>query len=337
VVESQTSDAEQELISVKNIRLDLQNPRFNDKLIDRGLTIWTDRDVQEVIEDDGLTDIIDSIKEHGVIDPIWVVQTGKDKYDVIEGSRRVIVLRGLLAEKVEPPKGIQFEKIKANVLPENISKKEIDKHRVVLQTGKKPWGPYNLASAIYNLVKNDHYGIDEVAIMMGKSISFIKKELENYHYYIEFNRFSKKKKVSEDPRKYTYFQRAGNDVREKFFGTKSQREKFYHEITPNKDGITRIPSVSLKGGLMNFNTISQNENILKQFLKNKKMSVEDALDIYKGQTLQSSIPWLKKLRDVAKGLSQLGPEDIKKIRNDPTILTMIKRVAVGTKAVLNTK
>lgn len=337
MVESQIPDAKQELIPVKNIRLDLENPRFNDKLIDRGLTKWTDKDVQEVIEDDGLTDIIDSIKEHGVIDPIWVIQTGKGKYDVIEGSRRIIVLRGLLAEKVKPPKGIQFEKIKANVLPKDISKKEIDKHRVVLQTGKKPWGPYNLASAIFNLVKNDRYGIDEVANMMGKSLSFIKKELENYQFYIEFNKFSKKKKVAQDPRKYTYFQRAGNDVREKFFGTKSQREKFYQLITPNKGGITRIPTVSLKGGLMNFNTIAQNANILKQFLKNEEMSVEDSLDIFRGQNIQSSIPWLRKLRDVAKGLNQLGPEDIKKIKNDPTILTMVKRVAAGAKAVLDFK
>jgi len=63
-------DAKQTTIPIKNVRLDLENPRFNDKLIDRSLTKWTDKDVQEVIEDDGLSDIIDSIKEHGLMDTI---------------------------------------------------------------------------------------------------------------------------------------------------------------------------------------------------------------------------------------------------------------------------
>ena len=332
-----SSDYSHKTIDVKDLRLDLENPRFNDKLIDRDLTKWTDEKLQNVIEEDGISDIVDSIRSKGVIDPIWVVDTGKNKYDVIEGSRRTVVLRGLLDQKATPPKGITYDKVNANVLNKNISKKEIDAKRVILQTGKKDWGPYNVASAIFNLIKNDHYSCDEVCTMMGKSLSFIKKELENYKYYIEFSKFQKKKNGSQDPRKYTYFQRAGNTVREKFFGTQKQREKFYNLITPNPKGITRIPTVSLKGGLMNFNTIAQNENILKKFLKDTKMTVQDALEIYKGETLHSSLPWIKKLRDVAKGLNQLGPEDVIKIKQDTTILNLIKKVYAGSKDVIESQ
>lgn len=333
----QALDYKQQDISIKYIRLDLENPRYNDKLIERGSKKWSDKELQEVIEEEDVSEITDSIKERGVMDPIWVVQKGKNQYDVIEGSRRVVVLRGLIAQKVKPPKGVRYDVIKANVLPKTISQKEIDAQRVILQTGKKDWGPFNVASAIYRLVKNDHYGIEEVATMMQKSGSFIKKELENYRIYVEFKKYQTTQKLQEDPRKYTYFQRAGNAVRGRFFGTSKGRKQFYQLITPNSQGIIRIPTVSLKGGLMNFNTIAQNENILKKFLQNTRITVEDAMDIYKGASLQSSLPWLKKLRDVAKGLNQLGKEDIKKIKEDATILTQIKRVYAGSKAVIESK
>ena len=327
----------QKRINVKDLRLDLENPRFNDKLIDRGLKKWSEKILQDIIEHDGIIDILDSIRKRGVIDPIWVVENKKNKYDVIEGSRRIVVLRGLLQEDARPPKGIKYDKVMANILSKNISKKEIDAKRVILQTGKKDWGPYNVASAIHNLIKNDLYSEGEVSEMMGRSPTIIRKELENYQHYVEFSKFQKKKKLTQDPRKYTYFQRAGVAVRNKFFGTQTSREKFYGLITPDSKGITRIQSVSLKGGLMNFNTIAQNENILNDFLKDKKMSVQDALEIYKGETIQLSLPWLKKLKDVAKGLNQLGPEDIDKIKQDNTMINLIKKVYVGAKEVINNK
>lgn len=320
-------------ISVADINLDLENPRFNDKLIDRGLLKWTDKDLQDVIEEDGISDILDSIKEQGVRDPIWVVEKGK-KFHVIEGSRRLVVLRGLLKSKQKPPKGISYDKIKANILPKTISNKEIDAQRVILQTGKKKWGPFNEASAIFHLVRNDHFTEEEVGIMTGRSVSFVKKEIENYKYYNELTKYQKKKKLIQDPRKYTYFQKAGPSVREKFFGILSQREKFYQLITPDKNGITRIPNVSLKGGLVHFNKFAQNENILKQFLKNKNMSIDEAEEIFNGQSLQNALPWIKKLKDVAKGLNQLGPDEIKKIKQDSALLTLVKRVFVGSKAVI---
>ena len=330
-----TTDFKQKEILVKDIKLDLENPRFNDRLIDRGLNKWTDKDLQDVIEEDGVQDILDSIREDGVRDPIWVVK--KRKYDVIEGSRRLVVLRGLINSKQKPPKGVKYHKVDANVFPASISKKEIDVQRVILQTGKKPWGSFNYASAIFLLVRNDHYEEEEVATMMGKSVTFVKKELQNYKYYNELTKFQKKKKLPPDPRKYTYFQKVGPVVREKFFGTLPQRENFYQLITPDKNGITRIPSVSLKGGLVHFNKFAQNENILKKFMKNKLMTVDDAEEMWTGQSLKSSLPWIKKLRDVAKGLSQLDPDDIKKIKKDSNLLTLVKRVYAGTKQILDEK
>jgi len=327
----------QKKISIKNIALDLENPRYNDKLIERGYKKWTDKELQEVIEEEDVAELTDSIRELGVKDPVWVIGKGRNSFTMIEGSRRLVVLRGLLRQKAKAPRGISYEIVKANVLPSNISQKEIDAQRVILQTGKKKWEPFNVASAIYNLVKNDHYTIEEVATMMQESVSFCKKELASYQLYIQFKKFMKKKKIQEDPRKYTYFQRAGTSVVDKFFGTQAGKEKFFGLITPNEDGITRIPTVALQGGLMNFNTIAQNENILKKFLKDKRVTVLDALDDYKGLNIQSSLPWIKKLKDVAKGLNQLGTEDMRRIKKDSTVFTQIKRIYAGSKAIVESK
>jgi ParB/RepB/Spo0J family partition protein len=337
MTELHTFDYASKEVPVNLIELDLENPRYNDKRIERGSKNWTDAELQKIIEDEDVSEIVDSIREHGVMDPIWVVEKAKNRYQVIEGSRRLVALRGLIKQGGKPPKGVKYDHVKANVLSKNISKKEIDAQRVILQTGKKDWGPFNVASAIYNLVNNDHYSVEEVATMMGKSGSFIKKELENFKLYREFTIYQKNKNLEQDPRKYTYFQRAGNAVRDKFFGTRKQKEEFFGLITPNKDGITRIPSVSLRGGLFHFNTLAQNENILKKFLKNKKMTVDDGLEEYRGKTIQSSLPWLKKLKDVVIGLNQLGEEDKDRIKNDNVIFGQIKRLYLSSKTIVDSK
>ena len=209
--------------------------------------------------------------------------------------------------------------------------------KVILQTGKKKWGPFNEASAIYKLVHGDRYSPEEVAKMMRTSIGSVNKELENYKHYVDFTKYIKKSKVKgiEDPRKYLYFQRASAYVRDRFFGTVKEKEKFFKLIVPNKHGDTRIRSVSLKGGLYDFNKFAQNENILQKFLKNERMTVDDALDEFHGTSINDLMPWIKKLKDVAKGINNIDEEDLEKLKQETAIMNQIKRVYLGSKSIID--
>lgn len=332
-------DYYEKTLQIDEIQLDLQNPRYHEKLIQTGKTKWSDKMLQDIIEEEDISDILPSIKASGVREPIWVYEIGKSKYEVLEGSRRLVVLRGLVRDRIPPPKKVAYDQVRAHVYPKNTDPRVIDAQRVILQTGKKKWGPFNEAAAIFKLVHEDRYSPEEVAKMMRTSIGSIQKELENYGYYNEFTKFIKSEKIKgiEDPRKYLYFQRASAFVRDRFFNTKPEREKFFKLITPNKDGETRIRSVALKGGLYDFNKFAQNENILQKFLRSPRMTVDDALEEYQGVSIQDSMPWTKKLKDVAKGINNVDDDDVKKLKAEPSILQQIKRVYLGAKAIVESE
>lgn len=315
----------QDIVSVNDIRLDLDNPRYHDILINKNKSSWSEKDLREEIILDDLTDISESIKEHGVLDPIWIIDSGKNKYDVIEGSRRLIVLKKLLESKTKSPVGVRYDKIRANIIGKITPKRQIDIQRVVLQTGKKSWSPYNVSFVINKLSKE---GLDtkQISKVMGKRISTIDKEIVNYALYKEYVEYSKSRGLREDPRKYTYFQRSGDDVREKFFTTQTGKRKFFGLITPKDNQKARISSASLSGGLMEFNTIAQDDQILENFLSNPTLSVEEALLHYKGKHIIAEYPWAKNILEISYKVQELDSKSIEKFKKDKKFRSEIKNL-----------
>ena len=312
----------QEIIYVDDIHLDLENPRYHDILVSKNKKKWSEEDLREEIIDDDLSDISESIKEHGILDPIWVVKNGKNNYDVIEGSRRLVVLKKLLDDKEKPPTGIRYDKVRANIIGKLTPEKLLDIQRVVLQTGKKSWGPYNVASVIQKLSKV--LNTKQIAKIMGKRVATIDKELANNVLYKEYVNYLKNKGVNEDPRRYTYFQRSGADVRKKFFSTQKGKKTFFDLITPKNGQKARISSVALSGGLMQFNTITQDDQILENFLNDSTITVEEALGHYKGQHIVAEFPWAKKMLDMSRKVQDIDSDSIKKFKKDKKFLSEIK-------------
>ena len=324
-------------ILVKDISLDLENPRYAEAQMQLDIKTWTDKKLQEYIVSEDISDIRQSIRAVGIKDPVWVIEKSKGKYIMVEGSRRLATVRTLVNEK--PPNGVSFKTIPAHVYPKNTNEKKIHAQKIILQTGKRPWGAFNTAKSIYNLINDDNFTIIEAARMWKKSVGTVEKELENYQYYKEFSRWMKKKKGDATPRHYSYFQKASLDVREKLFNTKPQREKFYKLITPNKKGITRIPNVSLKGGLIKtFNKFATNENVLQSFMKNERITSDQALLEFKGGDIKHEFPWTSKLKDIQTGINKLTKDDIKKIKaKEPAIYNMIVKISMSTTKMVEKK
>ena len=328
-------------ISLKDIKLDIENPRYYEDRLEFGIKKWTDKSLEEHIlsgrsKEQGISDILPSIKASGVKNPIWVQEHGKEKYVVLEGTRRLIVLRELIRKKISPPKGVKYHKVDAHIFSKNTDPKIIDSQKLILQAGQKKWGAFNEASHIHKLINKYSYSKEEVAKMWKTNVGNIEKELDSFKYFIEYSEFVKKNKLAvSDPRKYTYFQRAGAAVRDRFFGTKQEREKFYKMISPDKNGITKIPRVSLKGGLFDFAKFVPDEKILRAFMKSPRMTVDAALLEFRGGNIEDSLPWTKKLRDVANGLNRLSKEDEKKIKKDKTVYNMIKKIYFATEPLVS--
>ena len=88
-------------ILVKDISLDLENPRYAEAQMQLDIKTWTDKKLQEYIVSEDISDIRQSIRAVGIKDPVWVIEKSKGKYIMVEGSRRLATVRTLVNEK--PP------------------------------------------------------------------------------------------------------------------------------------------------------------------------------------------------------------------------------------------
>ena len=161
--------------------------------------------------------------------------------------------------------------------------------------------------------------------MLGKSKSYVDSEIDNFKFYLEFIDFGKKKGYSVDPKKYSFFKDAPIIVKQKFFKNSTSRKNYFELITPNESGITRIPSVALKGGLRTFGKFAEDDTILKKFLKNERISVDDAFLEFTEKNYLNKLPWIKKIPSVAKSMNKLNKfERAKILENSESKRTLLE-------------
>lgn len=315
-------------IPLDAIILDKENPRLRFSQIEKGLKKWHEQEIEEAIRESlQFNKLLDSIRQYGVKDPIWLHHIGDSKYEVVEGNMRVLALRLLSKSKTAPPSGITYGKVQAHIIPEKTDKVAIEIQKAILQTGKNPWGAFNEAAHIFGLHAKHKMGISEIANMLGKSMSYIRNEIDNFQFYLEFIEFQRKRKQPVDPRKYSFFKDAPPMVRVKFFKTTESRKKYFGLILPNTQGITRIPSVALKGGLRTFAKFIEDDRTLTKFLSNERITVDDAFFEYTEKNVLSKQPWVKKLPTVINGMRKLTNSERKKLLDNPQIHAELSRLA----------
>jgi hypothetical protein len=324
-------ETELKTVEVSSLALDPDNPRFYHLKLSRGSEPLADSELEKVImEDDDYFKLLDQIRGDGVIEPLWVVPSRGAKYRVIEGNMRTTVLRDLIRRNVAAPKGISYSEVKAHVYPRDTPESVLAVQRAILQTGKKKWGRFNDAANTYYLRTVNKMSAEEIANKLGISESEVEGRIEDFKMYVEFSRV---KRIS-DPEKFSYFADAPKIVRERFFKSPEAKQQFYDLIVPNKEGITRIRTVATRGGLRDFAKVATNEKVLGKFLKDKNMTVQEAYEELIDTDIRLSIPVLKKLGPVARGLASLSEDQIRELKQEERVVNDIKRIQRATKRIL---
>jgi ParB family chromosome partitioning protein len=125
------------------------------------------------VDEAGLKDFIQSIKLHGLIQPISVIQTGEDEYILKAGQRR------LLAHKELGLKTIKAIVQEETVLPEKEKEKSLFEIAIIENTQRKNLNPLELALSLRKAIdKNLYKNQEELGIALGKSKSFTSKVLK---------------------------------------------------------------------------------------------------------------------------------------------------------------
>lgn len=321
---------EQKEVETESLLLDSDNPRFFELRELKGKENLSQRELMEELEKDSdLPTLMKSIRRSGVKDPIWVKPLENRKFLVIEGNRRTYILRKLLEQKVTPPEDVMYSRVMANILPADISEPELLLQRVRLQAGKKEWGPFNEAVATYDLRFEYLMEEEDIAAELQISRREVRQRIKNYKLFLEFVKETK----YADPRRFSYFTDAPKDVMDWIERDEGNKKTYFELITP-KDGIQRIRSVATKGGLRDFKKVLKYPRILKEFLQDDDITVEEALELIKHQDVTVDVPILGRLNTIAANLSTLTQDQIDKLKEDKTLLRGVKRLYRVCKTIL---
>lgn len=125
------------------------------KEVDIGLIDRNPEQPRKIFDEDALNELAESIKVHGVIQPIIVKQVG-DRYFIIAGERRWRASR-LAGLKTIP------------CIIKNYSEQEISEIAIIENLQREDLNPIESAKAIKNLINQYNLTQDEVADKIGKS------------------------------------------------------------------------------------------------------------------------------------------------------------------------
>lgn len=163
VTTRRSAQPKSDVLPVSQLRFDKRNPRFPTDVANGSEDLLLER----FVRDERLLEIIDSIGDQGYFpgEPLLVVPTGRGKYTVVEGNRRLAALK-LLTGELEPPSGrisienaVKEAKFRPDVVPCLI----FDKENQILRylgfrhiTGIKAWGALQKARYMERLLAENY-------------------------------------------------------------------------------------------------------------------------------------------------------------------------------------
>lgn len=147
---------EEKPVEEKQVETKIEQVVVNEpKEIDIGLIDRNPEQPRKIFDEDALRELAESIKVHGVIQPIIVKQIG-DRYVIIAGERRWRASR-LAGLKTIP------------CIIKNYSEQEISEIAIIENLQREDLNPIESAKAIKNLINQYNLTQDEVADKIGKS------------------------------------------------------------------------------------------------------------------------------------------------------------------------
>ncbi len=174
----------QNILSSSSSHLDTENKQRSVVEIPLGKIVPNPHQPRLQFDDAKLTELAESIKEHGILQPLVVTKSGNDTYEIIAGERRFQASKkaGLDTVPVLVRDATEQEKLELAII-ENIQRHDLN--------------PIEEAKAFLRLQEEFGLGQETVAKKMGKSRSVVSNTLRLLHLPIEIQRAISEGKISE--------------------------------------------------------------------------------------------------------------------------------------------
>ena len=316
-------------ISVDKIKLDLDNPRlFHERLTGKAPTNENEL-MSSISKDNDFKKLLKSIKKSGVMDPIWLVPQPDGTYLVIEGNRRVTSLKTLVSAGETNP-DVDFTKVRANVIDPKTDPQEIKLQKARLQTGKREWGVFNVSALIHEFHHSDLMAIEDIAVEMQESVSYIKKLLKSYEMFLEYSTST----GDTNKNRFAYFNEAPKKVIEWVEESSNNKDDYHDWINPGS-GKAKIRSAATKGGLRDFAKVIDDNDALELLRQDRLATVEDAMEVVKQNDIQKEMPWLTRILTMQANMNNVKPEQLARLATDAKVIIHLKSLRSACDNLLN--
>ncbi len=316
-------------ISIAKITLDLDNPRlFHERLTGKAPSNEAEL-MKSISTDNDFKKLLKSIKKSGVIDPIWLVPQKDETYLVIEGNRRVTSLKTLVAAGETNP-DVDFTKVRANVIDPATDPQEIKLQKARLQTGKREWGVFNVAALIHEFHNVDLMAIEDIAVEMQESISYIKKLLKSYELFLEYSTST----GDINKNRFAYFNEAPKKVIDWVEEDNNNKDDYHEWINPGS-GKAKIRSAATKGGLRDFAKVIEDNDALELLKHDPRATVEDAMEVVKQNDIQKEMPWLTRILTMQANMNNVKPEQLARLATDAKVIIHLRSLRSACDNLLN--
>ncbi|MFC1515550.1 hypothetical protein ACFL7E_02185 [Thermodesulfobacteriota bacterium] len=163
-------------VSLDSLRLDRNNPRINYKLISRGISNPSQKDLIDLLWEEGeVKRLKRSIQTTGGLIEAIIIQ-GSDG-TVLEGNCRTVCFHKL---QEQFPDDELWKKVRARILPPGIDRQQANILLGELHiAGKNEWRAFEQAAHLYEMNQRD-FGLKDLAEMYRKSKSTIQAKIKAY-------------------------------------------------------------------------------------------------------------------------------------------------------------
>ncbi len=128
--------------------------------------LFVESNTRKTFNETDLKELAQSIKQKGLLQPIGVIKTEKDKYRIIYGERRY---RASLINKTKDITCKVYEKL---------SEHEIKELQIIENLQRQDIHPMDEAEAFKGLIDTKQQNIKDIALQVGKSASFVAQRLK---------------------------------------------------------------------------------------------------------------------------------------------------------------
>ena len=298
-------------IDVEKLMLDLDNPRlFHQKLT--GSAPTTQEDLEKSISGDtDFKKLLKSIKKSGVLDPIWVLPQTDGTYLVIEGNRRTTCLRVLIESGAEKS-GVDYTRVRANVIDPDTDPREIKLQKARLQTGKRAWGVFNVSALIHEFHHVDLMAIEDIATEMQETMAYIRKLLKSYEMFVEYSTST----GDTNQNRFAYYNEAPKKVIEWVEDSPANKSDYHKWINPTT-GRAKIRSAATKGGLRDFAKVIEDPEAVSVMRDISNADVNDAMVIVEQNNISKAMPWLSKILTLQANITGITDEERCRLAGEP--------------------